>query len=309
MVLLLLLAGVYNILWGALAVFFPLAMFQWAGMAPLNYIEFWQWIGMVAGVFGLGYLIASAHPLRHWPIVFAGFLEKIFGSIGFLLAARAEHLPWTFGWMIVTNDLWLVPFALILFGAYKAHRGTRRASIPEIRRMALRAKSQYGISLDEHSRLSPVLMVFLRHFGCTFCREALRDIARNRGRIESNGTCIVLVHMSKEKRAEDFLRLYGLVDVPRVSDPGRSIYRAFGLERGRFFALFGPKVWWRGIGAGLFGGHGAGRVEGDGFQMPGMFLVFHGVVLRSYHHLSAADRPDYVKFVSQDLTMLDETVA
>jgi hypothetical protein len=33
---------------------------------------------------------------------------------------------------------------------------------------------------------------------------------------------------------------------------------------------------------------------GDGFQMPGIFLLFHGEVLRSYRHQTAADRPDYV---------------
>jgi hypothetical protein len=29
-------------------------------------------------------------------------------------------------------------------------------------------------------------------------------------------------------------------------------------------------------------------------------MVFHGQVLRSYRHQSAADRPDYVRFVNED---------
>jgi hypothetical protein len=36
-----------------------------------------------------------------------------------------------------------------------------------------------------------------------------------------------------------------------------------------------------------------GRLMGDGFQMPGVFLVHHGVVLRSFRHETAAQRPDY----------------
>jgi hypothetical protein len=63
--------------------------------------------------------------------------------------------------------------------------------------------------------------------------------------------------------------------------------------------LFGPKVWWRGFQAGVLNRHGAGRLQGDGFQMPGVFLVFHGQILRSFRHQSAADRPDYTYFVKQ----------
>jgi hypothetical protein len=64
--------------------------------------------------------------------------------------------------------------------------------------------------------------------------------------------------------------------------------------------LFGPKVWVRGFDAGIVRRHGVGRLVGDGFQMPGLFMVFHGQVLRSYRHQSAADRPDYVRFVNED---------
>lgn len=303
------LAGIYSTLWGALAVLFPADMFQWAGMAPPNYVELWQAIGIVTAVFGLGYLIAAADPFRHWPIVLIGFLVKALTMLGFLMAVRAGHLPWAAGWAVAANDLaWLLPFGLILRGAYLAHLGTRRSSIPEIRRIALRAKSQYGVTIEEHSKLSPILLVFLRHFGCTFCREALQDIARKRQALEAAGAQIVLVHMSGERRAEEFLRRYGLIDVPRVSDPCCAVYRAFGLNRGRFSALFGPRVWWRFISAGLLGGHGVGRREGDGFQMPGMFLLFHGEVLRSYRHLTAADRPDYVQFVSCDQAAIDTTI-
>jgi hypothetical protein len=30
--------------------------------------------------------------------------------------------------------------------------------------------------------------------------------------------------------------------------------------------------------------------------MPGVFLLFHGTILRCYRHQSAADRPNYVRF-------------
>ncbi len=121
-------AGVYNIVWGASVVIFPLAFFRWADAAPPNYPQIWQCLGMVVGVYGVGYWIAARAPFRHWPIVFVGFLGKLFGPIGFVQTARTGGWPLRMGWLNVTNDLiWLVPFALILYRAYQHERATRPA--------------------------------------------------------------------------------------------------------------------------------------------------------------------------------------
>ncbi|MCU0247309.1 MAG: AhpC/TSA family protein [Bryobacter sp.] len=289
------LAAAYNLAWGALAILFPHLLFDWAGMARPNYPELWQCIGMIVGVYGIAYGIASTDPVRHWPVVLAGLLGKVFGPIGFAMAVANGRMPLRFGATIITNDLvWWVPFGLILLAAYRNSLGRRRIVSPEIQRMALRARTQHGVSLDELTRLSPTLLVFLRHAGCTFCREALADLAAKRAAIEANGARLALVHMGSEEQARPFLRRYGLEDISRVSDPKQSIYRAFGLHRGSFRELFGPKVWWRGFQAGVLNRHGVGRLVGDGFQMPGVFLLYHGEVIRSYRHQSAADRPDYL---------------
>ena len=111
-------AAIYNLLWGGFVVLFPELPFRWAGMPPPNYPEIWQCIGMMVGVFGVGYAIAARDPIRYWPIVLVGLLGKILGPIGFLHAALAGRLPWRAGWTIVSNDLiWWLPFALILRAA------------------------------------------------------------------------------------------------------------------------------------------------------------------------------------------------
>jgi peroxiredoxin len=155
------------------------------------------------------------------------------------------------------------------------------------------ATDQNGLSLYDSSVESPVLVVFLRHSGCTFCREALADIRRDRRRIESGGVRIALVHMTSDREAETFFGEYGLDDLSRFSDPDRSLYHSFGLTRGRLSQLLGLKTWWRALIAGLVNGHGLGRLRGDGRQMPGVFLIHNGNVIRSFRHKAAADRPDY----------------
>jgi len=220
---------------------------------------------------------------------------------GLVQAVQAGRLPLRFGWTNLTNDvIWWIPFALILKAAYDFHLSSRRSAAPEVVRFALRTRTNIGVSLDELSRVSPVLLVFLRHAGCTFCREALADIAEQRQEIEAAGARIVLVHMGTEDHAEQLFPKYGLDSAIRINDPNRSLYRAFGLERGTLMKLFGPKVLVRGFHAGIVKRHGIGWLVGDGFQMPGVFVLFHGEVLRSYRHQSAADRPQYVQIVRQE---------
>ena len=120
----LLAAAVYNIAWGAFAILSPLTLFRWCGFDPLpNYPELWQCIGMIVGVYGVGYGIAARNPFRHWPIVLVGLLGKIFGPIGFVGAVTCGRFPLAMGWTIVTNDLiWWIPFGLILWGAWRSNQ-------------------------------------------------------------------------------------------------------------------------------------------------------------------------------------------
>ncbi len=129
MKLALLAAAAYNILWGTAVVIFPQVPFDWAGMEPPRYIELWQCIGMIVGVYGIGYAVAAFDPVRHWPIVLVGLLGKIFGPIGFALSLVRGTLPAVAGWTIVTNDLiWWVPFMLILRHAHRTSAASPNAT-------------------------------------------------------------------------------------------------------------------------------------------------------------------------------------
>ena len=120
-------AGIYNLVWGATVVLLPQAPFRWAGMAPINYPEVWQCVGMIVGVYGIGYLIAASDPFRHWPIILVGLLGKIFGPIGMVWSIVHHKLPVVAAWACVTNDLiWWVPFTWILCRAYSHEKWQRR---------------------------------------------------------------------------------------------------------------------------------------------------------------------------------------
>ena len=115
MKLILRLAAVYNIVWGAWVVLFPNHFFTLVGMESPTHTMIWQGMGMVIGVYGLGYWLASYDPLRHWPIVAVGLLGKVFGPIGFFYNYARGTIPFEFFYTLITNDfIWWVPFLYIL---------------------------------------------------------------------------------------------------------------------------------------------------------------------------------------------------
>lgn len=146
-----------------------------------------------------------------------------------------------------------------------------------------------------------MLLVFLRHFGCSFCREAISDISKRRKRLEDQGVRVVFVHMAPEQEvAEKFFRRYKLFPIDHISDPEKNFYRAFGLGRGTPAQLFGLMNWIRGFEAGVIEGHGFAYQNediGDGFQMPGVFVLHKDEVKHSFVHQQAWDRPDYEEIV------------
>ena len=124
-------AAAYNIAWGAWVVLAPQSAFALFDMAPINYASVWQSVGMIVGVYGIGYGISATDVYRHWPIILVGFLGKVFGPIGLAQKVWLEgELPLRFGWINVFNDLiWILPFFLILRWVWRASRARGATSL------------------------------------------------------------------------------------------------------------------------------------------------------------------------------------
>lgn len=144
-----------------------------------------------------------------------------------------------------------------------------------------------------------VLLIFLRHFGCVFCREAMADIAKLRPEIEKKGVQIVFVHFGDSATAKKFFKKFKLETILHIEDGDLKLYEYFGLKKASNSELFGLKVWMRGLSEGVFFKYGAGFPGAtDGFQMPGVFLLDKGEIKASFIHESTADRPDYLELAA-----------
>ena len=275
----LLAAGLYNLAWGAAVVALPDMPLSLFGVEPLAGTgrAIWQCLGMVIGVYGIGYLCASLDPIRHWPIVLVGFLGKVFGPIGFVWCAARGEIDWRFGLTIPTNDLvWWIPFFLMLRASW-LHAVHGDGEVRSVGSALCIARDQSGRTLSNMSHERPVLLVAVRHFGCTFCREDLSDLARHRAELERDGTRVAVLHRGTHAEAGRYLAGAGIADMPAFADPDGSIARALGLRHGTFLELLGPRNWFRATRS-LLRGHGVGFPVGDPFLLPGAFLVAGGRV-------------------------------
>lgn len=146
-----------------------------------------------------------------------------------------------------------------------------------------------GTNLVEASKQTPLTLVFLRHFGCTFTRQILRGLEDLQREAKQRGSRLVLVHMLQDGKEERYLGEDP--DVASISDPKCRLYRAFGLGNGNLMELFGPRVWWLGMRA-IFQGCGVGKLAGNGLQMPGAFVFHQGEIVAAQRARTAGDLPD-----------------
>ena len=156
-----------------------------------------------------------------------------------------------------------------------------------------------GQTVGEISTSQPVFLVFLRHFGCVFCKEALHDIAELRADITAKGLSLVFVHMAEPALAKEYFQEFKLSGVIHISNPDKKYYRAFGLLKGTVSQLYGLSTWIRGFGPKTKGL----KLElseqlGDSTQMPGMFLINQGEIIKQFVHRRASHRPNYEEFIS-----------
>ncbi|GIX04332.1 MAG: hypothetical protein KatS3mg114_0201 [Planctomycetaceae bacterium] len=150
-----------------------------------------------------------------------------------------------------------------------------------------------GVNLWDLSQRSPVLLVFVRHLGCTYCRETLGLLHQARPTWVQRGIQPVIVYPAQPGEIDPLLRQYGLQDVPTVADPERRLYALFELPLGRWGQLFGWKVVWRAVVEGVLWKYGLGMIRGEPRQLGGAVLIDRGQIVHIMRAQSSADQPDF----------------
>jgi hypothetical protein len=135
--------------------------------------------------------------------------------------------------------------------------------------------------------------VFLRHFGCPLCQEMVADVAARRDRLADSGTTVVFVHMHPEPQAAEFFARYGVQDLERVSDPARTLYRAFEVPKARPLSWMSLGALRHYLSAMIRGGHWPWLVGGDVGQMSAVVRIVDGRIDRDLRATGFDVRPDF----------------
>lgn len=134
------------------------------------------------------------------------------------------------------------------------------------------------------------LLVFLRHFGCMFCRETLADM-RTVSESDPRFPKPLFFFQGSPTEGRAFLRRYW-PELRAIADPSAEIYEAFGVERGGLVRTLGPAVWAAKSRA-ESKGHRNGERAGDIWRMPGVLLARGSEILWVHEYRHAGDHPSY----------------
>jgi len=111
-------AAAYNAIWGTIVGLAPNLFFDWLHIPRPNYPALFQCIGMMVGVYAIGYAFIAWNPVRFGAFVWIGLAGKVLGPLGFVYAVATGQLPLRFGTINIANDILWLP-AFIAFAYYQ----------------------------------------------------------------------------------------------------------------------------------------------------------------------------------------------
>jgi len=110
----------------------------------------------------------------------------------------------------------------------------------------------------------------------------------------------VFVHLGPQELAKVYFDYYRIGEVERVCDPEAVAYQlpVFALGRKNpLLQALNPVVWVGWLKGAIFK-HGIGKIQGNGRQMPGLFYLKDGRIVRRFIYKTIADEPNYLKLVA-----------
>ncbi len=145
------------------------------------------------------------------------------------------------------------------------------------------------LRLDSLWADGPAVLVWLRHFGCLFCKEQTAEFRARRDDIVQRDARLAFIGNGGVRYAGGF-RAEFCPDCTVLTDPELASYKVIGARSGVLNTL-GPQAWGAGIRAFARGARQQ-RTQGSPFQQGGVLVVTAaGAVAYSYLSKAAGDHP------------------
>lgn len=139
------------------------------------------------------------------------------------------------------------------------------------------------VALAESWSERPAAVVFMRHFGCTFCRAHAAEIQERYDELEAAGGGAVAIGMGTPAHAAEFREMSG-IEFPLLVSPDTALHERAGLTRGNWLRVIAslPQA------ARDLRRHGAKVTGADMSQLAGTFVVAPGGALVYAHRARTA---------------------
>ncbi len=105
-------------------------------------------------------------------------------------------------------------------------------------------KNGQKVALHHFWERQPIILTFLRHFGCAFCRDHLVELRDGYRQVLDAGAEVIGITQGDPLQTRIFGNRYRL-PYPLLSNPDRSAYHAFGLYEGSRNDVVGPVLFMR----------------------------------------------------------------
>ena len=119
--------------------------------------------------------------------------------------------------------------------------------VGELKDVVVQDERGAELQLGDLWRDQPAVLVFLRHYGCVFCRAHAVQLHRARDGFEAAGARLAVIGQGTPQQAEEFRRVQSIA-LPVYSDPERRSYDAAGAKVATLTELVNPRTVARGIG-------------------------------------------------------------
>jgi hypothetical protein len=122
-------AGTYNLLAGACMICFYHEGYKMLGVPKPELILPVQVMGILVGLFGVGYHLVAANPVENRNILMLGFWSKALSSVAAFYYVGVGELPLGFVPVLFFSDvIYLPPFYVIMQRLYRLAAVEKRAS-------------------------------------------------------------------------------------------------------------------------------------------------------------------------------------
>jgi len=117
-------AGCFNLLAGLAMISLYHEGYKLLGVPKPALVLPVQVMGILVGLFGVGYHLVANRPVENRSILMLGFWSKLLSSVLALAYVVAGRLPWGFAVVVFLSDvIYLPPFYVILRRLYRAAAG------------------------------------------------------------------------------------------------------------------------------------------------------------------------------------------